>query len=517
MANLQMEPTRRQCCGIARSWRAAHWAREADKNIVTTLKNKKTVYSQFARYIGPVFKILGCASGVRVRFPPPALISRKFARSEVVACRARLSDGTTDPVLSLFMFDEAARLTHIRVVGRPNDASSRRARTKRRCAACCISLCRSPNSPTQKSVMQIYRAVQRLSDVFSCRGFGVMLPVRGIDRELPIGLLSVGRRVIPKRAVWRQGVIRNHLIVASLLVVGACSSTGLKPGEGQIDVPGGRVLYRIVGSGRATPLLLVHGGPGAPSYYLEKLAALADECPVIFYDQLGCGRSDYPTHPTLWRIQRFVEELRQVRSQLRPDTVHILGHSWGSMLAVDYLLTQPTGVQSVVLAGPALNIPRYIRDVQALRAALPPDVQETLSRHERAGTTDSTEYQEATRVFNKRHLSRLDPWPSELQRTVDGFGGAVYNAMWGPNESLVTGLLKDYDRTSSLSQLRLPVLFTVGRYDEVTPEQAVSYQELIPGARVEVFEQSAHMTMLDEALSGTRLLRQFLREIDAKN
>ncbi len=91
-----------------------------------------------------------------------------------------------------------------------------------------------------------------------------MLPVRGIDRELPIGLLSVGRRVIPKRAVWRQGVIRNHLIVASLLVVGACSSTGLKPGEGQIDVPGGRVWYRLVGSGRATPLLLVHGGPGRP-------------------------------------------------------------------------------------------------------------------------------------------------------------------------------------------------------------------------------------------------------------
>lgn len=242
-------------------------------------------------------------------------------------------------------------------------------------------------------------------------------------------------------------MIRKCFIVASLLAVGACTSSGLKPGEGHIEVPGGRVWYRIVGSGRATPLLLLHGGPGAPSYYLERLAALADERPVIFYDQLGCGRSDRPTDPSLWRIERFVEELRRVRNELGVDKVHILGHSWGSMLAVDYMLTNPTGVQSVVLAGPALNIPRYIHDVQALRAALPVAVQETLKRHEDAGTTDSTEYQEATQVFYKRHLSRLDPWPSELQKTMEGLGGEVYNAMWGPSEFFATGPLKDYDRT----------------------------------------------------------------------
>lgn len=186
------------------------------------------------------------------------------------------------------------------------------------------------------------------------------------------------------------------------------------------------------------------------------------------------------------------------------------------MLAVDYLLANPSGVQSVVLAGPALNMPRYIRDVEALRAALPPEVQETLSRHEKAGTTDSTEYQEATQVFYRRHLSRLDPWPSELQKTLEGFGGPVYNAMWGPSEFFVTGPLKDYDRTSSLPQFQLPVLFTVGRYDEVKPEQALSYQQLIPGARVEVFEQSAHMTMLDEADRYVQVIRQFLAGIDAR-
>lgn len=88
--------------------------------------------------------------------------------------------------------------------------------------------------------------------------------------------------------------------------------------------------------------------------------------------------------------------------------------------------------------------------------------------------------------------------------------------MWGPSELFVTGPLKDYDRTSSLPQLHLPVLFTVGRYDEVTPEQVLSYQQLIPGARVEVFEQSAHMTMLDEADRYVQVIRQFLAGIDAR-
>src|SRR6266850_4943415 len=134
------------------------------------------------------------------------------------------------------------------------------------------------------------------------------------------------------------------LFLASLSLAG-CERRVVSPDEGFIDVPGGRVWYRVVGKGHRTPLLLLHGGPGAPSYYLKPLAALGDERPVVFYDQLGCGRSDRPDDSTLWTIQRFIDELATVRKALNLKEVHILGTSWGTMLATDYMLMKPEGVR----------------------------------------------------------------------------------------------------------------------------------------------------------------------------
>jgi proline iminopeptidase len=87
--------------------------------------------------------------------------------------------------------------------------------------------------------------------------------------------------------------------------------------EGFVSVTGGRVRYRVAGADKkGTPLLALHGGPGAPHDYLETLAALADERPVVFYDQLGCGGSDNPIDASLWTIERYAAELRQVREAL---------------------------------------------------------------------------------------------------------------------------------------------------------------------------------------------------------
>ena len=113
----------------------------------------------------------------------------------------------------------------------------------------------------------------------------------------------------------------------------------MKSEEGYIDVPGGNVWYRAVGDNAdATPLLCLHGGPGFTHYYLEALEALADRRRVIFYDQLGCGRSDRPGDVTLWNVDRFVAELAQVRSALDLDRLHLFGSSWGGMLAMQYVL-----------------------------------------------------------------------------------------------------------------------------------------------------------------------------------
>ncbi len=159
--------------------------------------------------------------------------------------------------------------------------------------------------------------------------------------------------------------------------------------EGYISVTGGLVWYKVVNPGKGIPLLTLHGGPGSSHHYLEPLEQLANERTIIFYDQLGCGKSERPGDTSLWQRSRFVEELGQVRKALKLEQMHIFGHSWGSMLAIDYALTRPDGLISLILASPALSISRWLKDMERYRKSLPSGVQKILEEHERNDTTDS--------------------------------------------------------------------------------------------------------------------------------
>src|SRR3990172_8101963 len=132
--------------------------------------------------------------------------------------------------------------------------------------------------------------------------------------------------------------------------------------EGYMDVPGGRVWYKIVGAGDAVPLLTLHGGPGAGHDYLESFETLASERPVVFFDQLGCGKSDQPDDLSLWRIERFVEEVAAVRKELHLDRVHLCGQSWGGWLAIEYMMSKPSGVVSLILASTSSDMQQYAHE-----------------------------------------------------------------------------------------------------------------------------------------------------------
>ena len=284
--------------------------------------------------------------------------------------------------------------------------------------------------------------------------------------------------------------------------------------EGYIVVPGGRVWYRMLGAGTAIPLVLLHGGPGFTSEYLDSLEALADERPVLRYDQLGCGRSERPDDSSLWNVSRFVEELREVRRSLALERVHILGQSWGSMLAVDYALATPVGLESLILASPPLSIPRWVADTQRMLDAMPGEVRATLEHHEKLGYTSCPEYQAAVLQIYKRHLCRSDPWPDALERALATASSTVYEAMWGPSEFSITGCLANYDRTDSLGQIKVPTLLTCGRHDEATPEATAWYQSLIPNSKMVVFEESAHLAHLEEPDHYLAVVREFLRSVE---
>jgi proline iminopeptidase len=284
--------------------------------------------------------------------------------------------------------------------------------------------------------------------------------------------------------------------------------------EGRLDVPGGNIWYGIAGRGPGVPLLVLHGGPGFPSDYLWPLGALGDDRPVIFYDQLGCGRSEHPHDPTLWQVARFVEELAILRRALGLDRVHLYGQSWGTMLAVDYLLTRPKGVTSATLASPCLSVPRWKADQSGKVSQLSPANRAVIEQNEAAGTTDSEEYQQALLVFYKKFVCRLDPWPKVLVDSMDNFGLEVYHRMWGPSEFTCNGILRDYDRCGKLKELKLPVLYTCGRHDEAVPDTVAFYRSRTPKAQMAVFEESAHLAHLEEPARYLPLLRGFLEETE---
>ena len=266
--------------------------------------------------------------------------------------------------------------------------------------------------------------------------------------------------------------------------------------EGTISAGGGRIWYRCVGRD-GIPLLVLHGGPGAGHDYLEPLEELATERKVVFYDQLGCGRSDRPDDRSLWRMEYFVAEVGRVRDALGLNTIHLFGQSWGGWLAIEYMLSNPSGVVSLVLASTSASIPQFVAEAARLKAALPPDVYHALQQHEAAGDLDHPEYQAAVREFYARHICRLDPWPECLLRTVRNLdGNPVYETMNGPNEFTVVGNLKDWDRVDRLGEIKVPTLISVGRYDEITPACAETLRRGIAQAELRLFPDSSHTAHL---------------------
>jgi proline-specific peptidase len=286
--------------------------------------------------------------------------------------------------------------------------------------------------------------------------------------------------------------------------------------EGWIAVDGHRVWYRSVGRG-GIPLLTLHGGPGAGLDYLEPLEGLAADRQVVFYDQLGCGRSDRPEVPSLWRIERFVAEVGRVREALGLERIHLLGQSWGGWLGIEYMLTRPRGIVSLVLASTSASIPQFVAEAERLKAALPADVAGALQRHEATGALDHPEYAAAVREFYRRHVCRLDPWPDPLLRTIRNLdGNAVYETMNGPNEFTVVGNLRDWDRTDRLHEIQVPTLITVGRYDEITPACAETMHRGIAGSELRRFEASSHTAHLEETAAYLHAVGDFLRRVEGR-
>ncbi|OBF20607.1 proline iminopeptidase [Mycobacterium kubicae] len=287
--------------------------------------------------------------------------------------------------------------------------------------------------------------------------------------------------------------------------------------EGTIAVPGGNVWYRRVGPrspGSGLPLLVVHGGPGLPHDYLNALQRLADEREVIYWDQLGCGKSDRPSDTTLWTMQRSVAEMDAVVRGLGLHRFHLFGNSWGGMLAQQYVLDVPSTAVSFTISNSTASLPLFAENVARLKLELDAATQAAIDRHEAAGTTHSGEYQAAIQTWNETYLCRKRPWPAELQDAFRNMGIEIFETMFGPSDFRITGTVRDWDVVARLSEIMIPTLLLAGRYDECSPEEMRDMQQRIAGSRFELFESSSHMPFIEEPDRFDRVMREFLRGHD---
>lgn len=307
------------------------------------------------------------------------------------------------------------------------------------------------------------------------------------------------------------------------LALGGCATTQhALPDDGFVDVPGGRVAFRVVGTGHGTPALIIHGGPGGTGCsYVSNIEGLAASRPVVIYDQLGSGNSD--RMPDLERdatLSRFVAEVVAVRKELGLDEVHIVGHSWGAAVALEYLLTaNPGGVRSVTFVGPLLSTPRWIADANALVAALPEDAQQAIEAAKSSGKFDTAEFEAANKVFDSQFGTRSRPEQQSLTAcgaTPVRFNAKLYQYMWGPSEFVSTGTLRDYDRLEQLHRLRIPTLFVIGEYDEVRAQTAREFQSRVVGSSLRVIPDAAHGVHVDQPAAFNDAIDDFLESVERR-
>ncbi len=294
----------------------------------------------------------------------------------------------------------------------------------------------------------------------------------------------------------------------------------------ELSWDGHTTWYRVEGDlgGAKAPLILLHGGPGVPHDYLESMREVATRGrPVVFYDQLGCGRSEHlrDAPADFWTVDLFKRELAALIDHLGAGAgYHLYGQSWGGMLALEHALDHPSGLKSMILANSLASTKLWVKEADRPCADLPPDVQATLKKHEEAGTTDDDAYTEAMFVFYNKHLCRLDPYPEEVMRSFAGMmeDNTVYSTMWGPSEFTCTGdALKDWDVTDRLGEIDIPTLILSGRHDESTPAVNEPMRDRIAGSEWVVLEQSAHMSHVEEKERTHELVEDFLARVDASS
>lgn len=286
-------------------------------------------------------------------------------------------------------------------------------------------------------------------------------------------------------------------------------------GEGYVPVTGGEVWYRVLGSGKRTPIMMLHGGPGGTTRSFYLLSELSEDRPMILFDQLGSGRSGYHEDTSLLKVELLVDQVEAVRKALDLQKFYLYGHSWGAALALEYYLKYPDHIEGLIFASPYVSTPVWERDADTLIMSLPDSVQGWIRAAESVDDFTGEDYQRANDIFMKNFWRRGETLTSPLDTAKAPFNAFIYNYMWGPTEFTARGTLKNYDRFEDLRRITVPSLFVTGEYDEARPATVRRMSEMVPGSDFRVIDGAGHSTMHDNREQNVRVLRDWLHQADA--
>lgn len=281
--------------------------------------------------------------------------------------------------------------------------------------------------------------------------------------------------------------------------------------EEYVDYHGFKTYCKIVGEnapGKKT-LLVLHGGPGDCHNYLLPYADMADKYgrQVVFYDQIGCGKSSIPhQEDDFYTYDLWVNEFYAVREALGLNDIHLFGNSWGGMLGMLCMIKDDRGVNSFVINSSPVCIATWLSEVNRLVGYLPKPMQEAIAEANRTGNYDTPQAQEASDEYYKRHVVGLyeKDYPDYVKDSFDA-AGECFMVMQGASEFVVTGKMKDWDIREEVKNIKVPCMAMSGTDDEGTPFSIKEGVDLIPGCEWTLIQGAPHLvnvTHRDESLAA---------------
>ena len=282
------------------------------------------------------------------------------------------------------------------------------------------------------------------------------------------------------------------------------------------------VWTRKVGDSESRKVLLLHGGPGATHEYLEifeqHLPPVGIE--IYFYDQLGSHHSDQPDEPELWEIDRFVDEVEQVRQALGLDgsNFFLFGHSWGGILALEYALAHPEPLKGLIISNMMSSVPAYNRYAEdVLMADMDSSVLAELKALEAAEDYENPRYLELLMQNHYvDHVLRrpIDQWPDAVNRGFDHINPKIYIPMQGPSELGARGKLEHWDRSADLPGLTMPTLVIGAEHDTMDPKHMRWMSEALGNGHYLHCPEGSHLAPYDDTDAYFSGLIRFIKDID---